>query len=39
MLNNVFTLFYYVEKHSLQAFKCAKRYPIFIELLSNLSRC
>jgi hypothetical protein len=38
-LNNIFTLFRFVEKHWLGALKCAEMYFIFIGLLSILTRC
>jgi hypothetical protein len=38
-LNNIFTLFHYIEKHWLHALKCVEMYFIFIGLLSNFIRC
>jgi hypothetical protein len=39
-LDDVFTLFHYIEKHWLQTFKfLVEKYFIFIGLFSNKSKC
>jgi hypothetical protein len=38
-LNNVFTLFHYVEKHWLWVLKCVEKSSILIGLLSNFNKC